>query len=354
MQSQTTNQTVLFHMLASVILPSQGSVAQLTLRRSELAQRRANIRHIATLPVPFRSPADWLLLPGSGCDWAFMPITADPLYRDQRGFPVPKSIIRHLRSLKRQNIEFDAIWIAHEVQPGRLQPGQALTVADLMPPLQPKRRPAWHGALAMVACAIGLALIRGAFGAGQALGTMPTETARAMEPAGMPTQRAEPTAQPARVPERPMATAERPAQAGAASHPSVEPVRPAERRAGAVMYSPPATDRTPAPRQQSGGLRSRVVTLDDGSEYITHDVTKTPRVDQHGNEVYPDQHGFFYPEWFRADGSIKSACLVDPILFGVNIVDGIADLFYLGAWAYQLPTVETGEFARSLVQTTRA
>jgi hypothetical protein len=74
--------------------------------------------------------------------------------------------------------------------------------------------------------------------------------------------------------------------------------------------------------------------LADGTPYITHDVTKKPRVDQHGNEVYPDQHGFFYPEWFNRDGSIRKACMLDPILFGVNIAEGVADMYYLGSWMY--------------------
>lgn len=352
---QTTNQTILFNLLNAVILPGH-QPTKLIRRRSELAQRNASLQRIATLPVPFRSPSDWLLLPGAGYDWVFMPITADPLYHDRRGFPMPRTLIKKLKQMKRQGIDFDQLWIAHEVQPGRLQPGQKLTVADLMPPPLPKHRPAWQGVALTVAGWCGLALLRGAFGVGRAMATMPTMPTWTSEPARVPAERAQPTVEPAKAPTRPTATVERPERPTAAPQPYREPVRPSAQRNEPTVSAPePELKPTPVPRSQpaerlvdgvwrqnrpgdwdlvlpDGRVQSVpgsnvTVTLKDGSTYIRHDVSKKPTITPDGRIIYPDEYGFTYPETLRS-------CYLDPILFGVNIESGIADLYFLGAWAY--------------------
>jgi hypothetical protein len=139
---------------------------------------------------------------------------------------MPKPIITHLRTLKRQGVEVDAIWIAHEVQKGRLCPGQPLTVADLMPAMRPRQRPGWHLAVAAVASALGLVLMRGAFGLGAVAGTMPTAPHSQPEAARMPTEQIR----------RPITP----------PSPGIEAVRPPERTAMPMAAQPEPTVRSQA------------------------------------------------------------------------------------------------------------
>ena len=101
-----TNQQVLFAALSAVVLPQFQQPAALVARReTTLAKAQPHgIRHCATVPVPFRHPGDWKLYPGQMYDWALMPIEADPLYSDKRGFPMPRPIIDRLRKLLRTEL----------------------------------------------------------------------------------------------------------------------------------------------------------------------------------------------------------------------------------------------------------
>jgi hypothetical protein len=63
-----------------------------------------------------------------------MPIQADPLQNDRDGFPIPKRVLKGLRSIRRNEIDFDALYIAHEVPIGAVREDRAIPGGLLTPP----------------------------------------------------------------------------------------------------------------------------------------------------------------------------------------------------------------------------
>ena len=72
--------------------------------------------------------------PGRRYDWILVNLAEDPLFHDRDGFPVPGRILDHLRAVKRAGIDFDALYVAHEIEKGKIREGKPLTVAALLPP----------------------------------------------------------------------------------------------------------------------------------------------------------------------------------------------------------------------------
>jgi hypothetical protein len=58
----------------------------------------------------------------------------DPLFHAPQGFPVPRHILAQLRQVARSGIDFDALYVAHEVTPGQVRPDAPLALEALMPP----------------------------------------------------------------------------------------------------------------------------------------------------------------------------------------------------------------------------
>jgi hypothetical protein len=72
--------------------------------------------------------------PGRDHDWVLVNLADDPLFRDRDGFPVPRQVLRELRAIKAHRVDFDALYVAHQVRPGRVQEGAQLTADLLLPP----------------------------------------------------------------------------------------------------------------------------------------------------------------------------------------------------------------------------
>jgi hypothetical protein len=92
------------------------------------------VRYIGTMPLTTGQQ----IYPGQQYDWALMSAHNDPLMQDKDGYPMPKRVINVLNRIHRAGLEFDDIYIAHELPKGIVQPGQPVTAAMLMPP--PSRR----------------------------------------------------------------------------------------------------------------------------------------------------------------------------------------------------------------------
>jgi hypothetical protein len=66
-------------------------------------------------------------------DWVLMNLSSDPLYTQMR-MPLPNSVKKELKAYVRAGLDFEAIYVAHEIEAGRLTAGQPLTPEMLMPP----------------------------------------------------------------------------------------------------------------------------------------------------------------------------------------------------------------------------
>jgi hypothetical protein len=101
--------------------------------RAILATSRQNdlpIRYLGTMPL-FNGHRVYA---GDRRDWVLMPIQADPLRDDRDGFPIPKRVLRDLRLIRRSEIDFDALYIAHEVPVGAVREDRAIPRGLLTPP----------------------------------------------------------------------------------------------------------------------------------------------------------------------------------------------------------------------------
>lgn len=72
---------------------------------------------------------------GQQYDWAFMPLSEDPLYKRDGKLPIPEEVLAQLRNIRHENLDFDDLYIAHEIRKGRVKPGQKITAEMLEPPL---------------------------------------------------------------------------------------------------------------------------------------------------------------------------------------------------------------------------
>ncbi|HEU5101919.1 MAG TPA: hypothetical protein VFU22_23015 [Roseiflexaceae bacterium] len=101
--------------------------------RTILATSRQNglpIRYLGTMPL-FDGHR---VYSGDRRDWVLMPIQADPLHDDRDGFPIPKRVLKDLRMIRRSEIDFDALYIAHEVPMGTVREDRAIPRGLLTPP----------------------------------------------------------------------------------------------------------------------------------------------------------------------------------------------------------------------------
>lgn len=71
---------------------------------------------------------------GRDHDWVLVNLADDPLFRDRDGFPVPRQVLRELRAIKRHRVDFDALYVAHQVPRGRAKEGARLRADVLLPP----------------------------------------------------------------------------------------------------------------------------------------------------------------------------------------------------------------------------
>jgi hypothetical protein len=74
------------------------------------------------------------LYEGQVADWILVNLAEDLLLHDKDGFPLPERVMKHLWAVGRAGIEFDALYVAHETEKGRIQPGEPLTWEVIEPP----------------------------------------------------------------------------------------------------------------------------------------------------------------------------------------------------------------------------
>lgn len=67
-------------------------------------------------------------------DWVFLSAGEDPLFQDRDKFPVPRTIHTKLKELDAAGVHFDAIYVAHEVKKGSVQPNKPLDASAITPP----------------------------------------------------------------------------------------------------------------------------------------------------------------------------------------------------------------------------
>jgi len=75
---------------------------------------------------------------GQGTDWAFMNISEDPIFTRSDKYPMPRVVVQSIRRAVNAGMDFDAIFIAHEVPVGQIRSGTPIPYELIMPP--PPRR----------------------------------------------------------------------------------------------------------------------------------------------------------------------------------------------------------------------
>jgi hypothetical protein len=74
------------------------------------------------------------LIAGKRSDWLLVNLAEDPLFHDPDGFPVPGSVLKQIRAIAMAGVDFDALYVAHELPLGIARPGRLITREQLAPP----------------------------------------------------------------------------------------------------------------------------------------------------------------------------------------------------------------------------
>jgi hypothetical protein len=75
---------------------------------------------------------------GQGTDWALMNVSDDPIFTRRDKFPMPRVVVQSVRQAVKAGLDFDAIFIAHEIPSGQIRSGTPIPYELIMPP--PPRR----------------------------------------------------------------------------------------------------------------------------------------------------------------------------------------------------------------------
>jgi len=141
MQTETTVQLRLLPVLLTstaasetALIPAPPAQPALYARQQSVAQRSMQeglpVRYLGTMPLF----AGFRVYPGQAWDWVLVNVAEDPLFHAPQGFPVPGHILAQLRQVARSGIDFDALYVAHEVTPGQVRPDAPLALEALVPP----------------------------------------------------------------------------------------------------------------------------------------------------------------------------------------------------------------------------
>lgn len=76
---------------------------------------------------------------GVNTDWVIMPLPQDPTYKSGEPFYLPKHAYQDLLRVHRSGIEFESLFIAHEIPKHRLGDGQLVPLELIAPPLPKKQ-----------------------------------------------------------------------------------------------------------------------------------------------------------------------------------------------------------------------
>ncbi len=193
-------QSIVLHPTVETVLqqgryPSLVGALQMKARRDDLAsllfQRETIVLHEQTMAITVRESFPVTLIGaapalsgmrvyrGQETDWVLMNLSSDPLYTQMR-MPLPNRVKKELKAYVRAGLDFEAIYVAHEIEVGRLTLGQPLTPEMLMPPPRgfAKRAEMLSSAsqgLWRIAATVGLAAV----GTAAAMGTVAAATAGA-------------------------------------------------------------------------------------------------------------------------------------------------------------------------------
>lgn len=103
-----------------------------TLERAQ--RRRLPLRFLGYAPA-FSGTR---VYPGANSDWALMNVTEDTLFKAfNNRLPMPKAVKRDLMRVTQAGIDFDAIYVAHEIAPGIVRSGENVPLDLVMPPPPP-------------------------------------------------------------------------------------------------------------------------------------------------------------------------------------------------------------------------
>jgi hypothetical protein len=76
---------------------------------------------------------------GDNCDVVLMNLAEDPLYKTcGNKFPMPMRVSKAVKKITRLGLDFDALYIAHEIPPGIIKTGETIPSELLMPPVPQK------------------------------------------------------------------------------------------------------------------------------------------------------------------------------------------------------------------------
>jgi hypothetical protein len=70
-------------------------------------------------------------------DWLIFPMGKDPIYR-QGNFPVPRKVLKHLRSVDGSGANFDALYIAHELPKNLIKQSDETAILRAIAPAPPR------------------------------------------------------------------------------------------------------------------------------------------------------------------------------------------------------------------------
>jgi hypothetical protein len=116
------------------LLQALDAAPEFTARQQDVMTRsrrdKLGVRYACTMPL-FRG---YRLHRAEQRDWVFVNLRDDPLFADPDGFPVPRAVLQRLRRLRASGLEFDAIYVAHEVAPGTVPARGSLSREMLLPP----------------------------------------------------------------------------------------------------------------------------------------------------------------------------------------------------------------------------
>lgn len=99
------------------------------------------------LPIQFLGYAplfqEMRLHAGQDADWIMMNLTDDPSFKVQQNWIlgpkgrliVPENVYEDIQLYRKAGIDFDAIFIAHEIDQGQVHPGMSVPVELLLPPI---------------------------------------------------------------------------------------------------------------------------------------------------------------------------------------------------------------------------
>jgi hypothetical protein len=141
-------QTQMQHELFSLVAPAQELSERVMVRRQPddpvLRRRTGEIvqttmdqelpcRYLGTMPL-FDGHRVYR---GQEHDWGLMQLEEDPLYQSRDGYPMPTQVGELLAQILLAGINFDAIYVAHEVEKGALVEGKPMDPLALIPPPAP-------------------------------------------------------------------------------------------------------------------------------------------------------------------------------------------------------------------------